>query len=129
MQPASQKPPQQPPSNLGRFGESYAVSYLSRKHFVILERNFRAGYGEIDIIAYDADTLVFVEVKTRTSLTFGSPKAAVTPMKLREIIKTAQYYMLTHPAKPKQIRVDVIAILMDAGSGSVRSLEHIPNVS
>lgn len=129
MQPASQKPPQSPPSNLGRLGESYAVSYLSRKHFIILERNFRAGYGEIDIVAMDHGSLVFVEVKTRSTLNFGSPQSAVTPMKLREIIKTAQYYMLTHPGKPKQIRIDVVAILMDAGSGSVRSLEHIPNVS
>lgn len=129
MQPASQKPPRQPPSNLGVLGESYAVSYLSRKHFVILERNFRGRYGEIDIIAKDRDTLVFIEVKTRSTLIYGSPQSAVTPMKLCDIVKTAQYYMLTYPEKPKQIRIDVIAILMDAGSGSVRSLEYIPNVS
>ncbi|MBI5019157.1 YraN family protein [Candidatus Gottesmanbacteria bacterium] len=129
MQPASQNSLQQPPSNLGRLGESYAVSYLSRHHFVILARNFRAGHGEIDIVANDHDTLVFVEVKTRSTLSFGSPQSAVTPMKLREIIKTAQYYMLTHPGKPMQVRIDVIAILVDADTGSVRSLEHIPNVS
>lgn len=116
-------------SNLGLQGEQIASSYLRKQNFRILEHNFKARYGEIDIIALDGNTLVFVEVKTRTSRVYGTPEDAITPKKLREIAKTAQYYRLRHPEFTSGVRIDVIAIEMDRSSGELRALRHLRNVT
>ena len=94
----------------GKKGEDLAVSYLQSLGYRILERNFKKRYGEIDIIALDKEVLVFVEVKTRWSEKFGPPEEAVTPWKLKSIIKTAKYYKLLHPELPSAMRIDVVAI-------------------
>lgn len=130
MQPASQKPPRKlPPSNVGRLGESIAVSFLSRKSFRIITRNYRARYGEIDIVALDGDTLVFIEVKTRSSLLYGSPKSAVNAAKLREIARTGQYYVLEHPGNYKAVRIDVVSIMLNPETRKTDSLEYIRSAS
>lgn len=129
MQPASTKLFKKlPPSNVGRLGESIAVSFLTRKNFRILTRNFRARYGEIDIVALDGNTLVFVEVKTRSSTTYGSPKSAVGITKIREIIRTGQYYVLEHPGSPNAMRIDVVSIMLNPLTHKTESLEYIRNV-
>lgn len=99
----------------GQLGEDYAVKLLKRKGYKILERNFRAKFGEIDIVAKDGDTLVFVEVKTRWSKKFGLPEEAVTPKKLSKIKRTGEYYSLTHPTLPKKLRIDVVALEVEGG--------------
>ncbi len=113
---------------LGKTGEDYATSYLRKKGYSILDRNFKATYGEIDIIARIGDILVFIEVKTRIGRDFGLPEESVTPRKLREIIKTSQYYVLKHPNFPDAQRIDVIGIEYDV-SGKVVYLNHIQNVT
>lgn len=95
---------------LGKKGEDLAVEFLIRKGYKIIERNFSKRYGEIDIVAKDGDTLVFIEVKTRTSNTFGSPLEAVTHWKIKSLVKTANFYKLRHPQLPDDMRIDVVAI-------------------
>jgi putative endonuclease len=110
---------------LGERGEAIAVAYLKGQRFTIIERNFRCKGGEVDIIAREGKTLVFVEVKTRRTLTFGPPQMALTPFKQRQISKAA----LTWLAKKKQFdasaRFDVIAIV--ARDHQVPEIEHIRN--
>lgn len=99
-------------SNLraGKLGEEAARKLLKNKGYKILARNFRSRFGEIDIVAQDKETLVFVEVKTRWSAKYGVPEEAVTPWKLRRIVKTGEYYKLSHPNTPDLMRVDVVAV-------------------
>jgi len=94
----------------GREGEKLAASYLKSQGYKIIEKNFKKRYGEIDIIALDKDILVFIEVKTRWSKKYGLPEEAVTPWKLRSVIKTAQYYKMIHPELPEAMRIDVVAV-------------------
>jgi putative endonuclease len=115
-------------NNLGIFGEDFASSYLQGKGYTIIGRNFKARYGEIDIIAMKDNILVFVEVKTRTGTQFGLPEEAVTKRKIHEVVETAQYYCLLHPDVPKAQRIDVIAILL-SHDRSVMDIKHIENIT
>ncbi|OGY07905.1 MAG: hypothetical protein A2700_01225 [Candidatus Blackburnbacteria bacterium RIFCSPHIGHO2_01_FULL_44_64] len=94
----------------GREGENKAVRFLEKSGYKVLTRNFRSKLGEIDIVAIDHNTLVFVEVKTRRDSNHGYPEEAVTPRKLRSIIKTGEYYKLLNPQTPELLRIDVVAI-------------------
>lgn len=99
----------------GRY-EQLAVQYLEGKGYKILERNYRCMFGEIDIVAKDGGgkeaTLVFLEVKYRSSLRFGSPFEAVDIKKQRTIIQTAKYYMKERKIDTDiKIRYDVVGIL------------------
>ncbi|MBI4078855.1 MAG: YraN family protein [Candidatus Levybacteria bacterium] len=114
-------------------GENLACNYLKRKGYRIIERNFRKGYGEIDIVALhpaglgQAQVLVFVEVKTRTSDLFGPPLEAITPWKIRTLVKTAQYYKLLHPQLPDSLRLDAIGV--DFFSNPSPKIEHVKNIT
>ena len=109
-------------------GEDLAVKYLQNKGYKVIERNYQKRYGEIDVIALIDNTLVFIEVKTRKSISYGTPMEAITYRKLRELIKTAQYYSLTHPNLPKLLRIDAVSILLKR-EGNVDTIEHIENIS
>ncbi len=113
---------------LGKKGEDFACRYLQDHGYKILERNFKFHYGELDIISVKDNTLVFVEVKTRIGKSFGLPEEAVTPRKLREVIKTAQFYASQHPELPESLRIDVIGIELDE-SYHLRYFNHIPSVT
>lgn len=112
-------------------GEDKACEYLKKLGFKIIERNFRKGYGELDIVATeetkDGKVLVFVEVKTRTSNSYGSALEAITYWKLREIIKTAQYYKLTHRNLPESLRIDAVSIILSGKE--VQTIELRRNIS
>lgn len=99
----------------GQIGEQIAEDLLKGNGYKILTKNFRSRFGEIDIIALDSDTLVFIEVKTRWSKKFGSPEEAVLPNKIRKIKRTAEYFSLLNPHLPKKLRIDVVAIEMEEG--------------
>lgn len=111
-----------------RLGEEIATKYLQKLGYKIIERNFRQGYGEIDIIAIDKDTLVFVEVKTRTSEKFGTPLEAITYFKLKTLIKTAEFYKQIHTNLPQSLRIDAISILLDFNK-KLNKIDHIKNIS
>jgi len=95
----------------GRQGESVAVRYLKKQGYKIIEQNYRSKAGEIDIIARDRKTLVFVEVKTRRSISYGNPKWAVTPKKQRAISKAALCYLKMTDQTHADARFDVVSIL------------------
>lgn len=109
----------------GREGENLAASYLKSLGYKIIERNFKKGYGEIDIIALEENTLVFVEVKTRWSGRFGPPEEAVTPWKLKSIIRTAKYYKMLHPELPDAMRIDVITVDFSSGKAKIRLIKNV----
>lgn len=109
-------------------GEDLATDFLKEKGYKIIERNFRKGYGEIDIIAIQGRTLVFVEVKTRTGNQFGTPLEAITYFKLRTLVKTAEFYKVLNPKLPDALRIDAVSILLD-NLGNVSNIEHIENIT
>ena len=118
-------PPRPAPNRtreLGRTGEDIACEHLRKKGYEIVERGFRLFRGEIDVVARDGDTLVFVEVKTRADESHGRPEESVTPGKQRQLRKIAQGYLVAHPSPGVDCRFDVIAILFD-GPDDYR-LEH-----
>jgi len=112
---------------IAKLGEDKACEYLEKLGFKILERNYRKTYGEIDIIALDKDILVFIEVKTRTSGQFGSPLESITPWKLKSLIKTAQYYKISHKNLPESLRIDAVSVLVNGNN--VQNIELIRNIS
>ena len=96
--------------NIAETGESLAAIHLKAQGYKILAQNYRAVRGEIDLVAQDGDCIVFVEVKTRRSLKFGIPQAAVTQQKQQQISKVALAYLQTHNRFDAPCRFDVIAI-------------------
>ena len=103
----------------GAQSEDLAVWYLKKNGYKILEQNYRTQLGEIDIIAKDKKTLVFVEVKGRRSDRYGSPKWAITPQKKRQVSKVALYYLKVTKQTNVKARFDVV---------TVRSLESKPQI-
>lgn len=108
---------------LGAWGEEQATRYLRKLGMKILERNYRAPVGEIDIVAQQGKNLVFVEVKTRRGVSFGTPQEAVGFRKQQQIIRTAQWYLGQSNKLSLQPRFDVIAILQQSdGSADMTHL-------
>jgi putative endonuclease len=99
---------------VGNAGEDAAVDYLCQQGYVILERNYRCRWGEIDLIARDGSTLAFIEVKTRRSQRFGPAAAAVTLGKQRHLIRASQVYLSQRKKADEQCRFDVVTIELDA---------------
>lgn len=111
---------------IGREAEQLAESYLKRKGYRILDRNFYVKGGELDLIAQKKDTLVFVEVKARKSTAYGTPGEAVTPAKQRHLRKAAEVYLLSHPWKGP-MRFDVVEIFGESKSPFGRKINIIEN--
>lgn len=95
---------------LGRWGEALAAEYLVQRGYILLERNVRTPYGELDLVMRQGEGIVFVEVKTRSSRTFGLPEESITRRKQEHLLQAAQYYIQTHMEVGGDWRVDVIAI-------------------
>ena len=114
-----------------KLGEDKACEYLRKLGFKIIERNFRKGYGEIDIVAIeetkDGKVLVFIEVKTRTSNQFGTPLEGITYWKLKSLIKMAQFYKITHRNLPESLRIDAISVTLNGDE--VSEIELRKNIS
>ncbi len=106
----------------GQLGEDAAAAYLMEKGYRIVARNYRAGRGEIDLIAWaNEQLLVFFEIKTRSSEDFGGPEGAVSARKQHVIARTAGAYMV-EIGYEWAIRFDVVAII--ARDGQVREIRH-----
>lgn len=95
---------------IGKLGEQEARKYLKKNNYKILESNFSCKLGEIDIIAYHKDTIVFVEVKTRKNNKYGTPAQAVNKYKQKKIIKTALYYLKLKNKYNENIRFDIVEV-------------------
>jgi putative endonuclease len=118
----------------GNTGEEIATRYISDKGYKIIGRNFRIRGGEIDIIAIDPsdaqgnDTLVFIEVKTRTSKQFGTGLEAITPWKLKALMKTAEFYKIQHKNLPELMRIDAVVVMLNRNDELI-SIELEKNIS
>lgn len=111
---------------LGQYGERVAAGLLVESGLRIIETNWRCTAGEIDIVAAEGRALVFCEVKTRSSLAFGSPAAAVTWAKQRRLRQLAVRYLAANPGSWDQIRFDVVAILRPRSGPA--TVEHLRDV-
>lgn len=95
---------------LGKRGEEIAVAYLKNLRYKIAERNFRISLGEIDIIAWDGDTLCFIEVKTRMTIEHGTPWEAVSRIKQRKLSQLALAYLKSRHLLKAKARFDIVAV-------------------
>ena len=102
--------------NLGKSGENRAVEELERRGYAILARRYRTRHGEIDVVARDGETTVFVEVKARTTGEFGLAAEAVTPWKQRRLVSMATDYLARHRLTGRPCRFDVVAIDVAEGA-------------
>jgi len=111
-------------SELGRMGEEIAKRYLHSKGYRILDTNYRSRSGEIDIICQNRDTVIFVEVKSRTSDTFGAPAEAVNTRKQERLHRLAQEYLINHKLESWPVRFDIISLFFRRRDSDVQ-IEHI----
>jgi putative endonuclease len=109
---------------LGRWGEDMAADYLSHKGYDIIERNWRSGHRDIDIIAWDGGTLVIVEVKTRRNRLFADPEWAVDYKKLQSLRIAANHYIKFHHVD-NEVRLDVVTVTGTPETD--HKIEHIEN--
>lgn len=112
---------------LGREGEQAAVGYLESRGFRILDRNWRCGDGEIDIVAVERHTFVVCEVKTRSGTGYGSPLDAVGRVKRRRLRRLAAQWLAAHGVRFDQIRIDVLGLVCDGAGGF--TVEHVRGVA
>lgn len=106
----------------GKQGEAEAVRYLQDKGYQILERNYRHQHAEIDLIAQKNKLLIFIEVKTRTNLSFGNPEEFVSYTKTRLVMKAAEHYIFTKDWH-HDIRFDIVSVSLANGTTQIRHLE------
>jgi len=104
----------------GEAAEEKAVSYLKDSGYEILDRNFYTRYGELDIIAKDGDTLVIIEVRSKSNKIFGLPEESITKKKIEKILKTTEVYLYEKKPDYTEIRFDIISILNN-------NISHIKN--
>lgn len=112
---------------VGKTGEELAAKYLEQSNYKIIKQNFRSKQGEIDIIATDNNEgeIVFIEVKTRTSLKFGRPAEAVNKTKRQHILKTAKYFLYSNNIKDKNIRFDTIEVFLNNNKYKINHIKQI----
>lgn len=110
---------------LGKSGERYAEEYLKSQNYAIIARNFRSKLGEIDIIARHQDTVVFIEVKTRTTLSYGLPAEAIRQKKLHSLIKTSQLFLKLNKRLGDNIRYDAVEVFLREGRPEINHIKNI----
>ena len=113
-------------SRLGARGESIAREHLERNGYGVLATNFRCQWGEIDIVARTQDCLVFVEVRTRRTASYGTPEESLSDRKRVRLIATAEAYLQSHPESPEEWRIDLISVRMGE-AGVLPRIDHIEN--
>lgn len=112
---------------LGAFGEAQAAAYLQARGYRLLARNWRCRTGELDLVAEDGDTIVFVEVRTRSVASmgrYGTAYESVNYRKRHKVRETGAYYVHAHRLYEKPVRFDAVAVLVDA-SGDSAEIEHV----
>ena len=109
---------------LGRLGEDLALKKIKKMGYRCLVRNYRCTLGEVDLVARDGDTLVFIEIKTRRGKSLEYAKEAVSMKKRRQLSKVALFYMRDHDCADVKSRFDVVAISLE---GNRREIEVVKN--
>lgn len=111
---------------LGMMSETLACEYLKQEiAFRLVERNFRCPLGEVDIIGWDGQELVFVEVRSRSSQAFGIPEESVGRTKQQRLRRLAAYYVAGRKLDRVNCRFDVITVMMD-GMGNLKVRQYLP---
>jgi putative endonuclease len=110
----------------GILGEKLACEFLGRNGYQVIETNYRCPGGEVDIVARQQETLVFIEVRTKTSRQFGGPEESITPVKMERLRTVAAHYGQHHENLPEGRRIDVVAIQMNR-NGRATHIELIEN--
>ncbi len=108
----------------GRQGEEIAAAFLTGQGYQIIGRNWRCPGGELDIIATHSDTLVFVEVRTRSGSRFGLAEESITPAKQARLVELAQTYLQEKASPAQKWRIDVIAVQLGRGLPQVKHIEN-----
>jgi putative endonuclease len=108
---------------VGAYGERLASRYLQAAGLVVLERNWRCGEGEVDLILRDGDDVVFCEVKTRRTAAYGTPAEAVGTAKVRRLRRIAACWLAETAVHPRGVRFDVVSVLPQTRGASV--VEHV----
>ncbi len=109
---------------LGRIGENIIADYITKLGYKVVERNFECNQGEIDIIAKDKGELVFIEVKTRTDISYGEASEAVTNTKKRHLINSIKYYIYKQKLENQPIRIDVAEVYINKGKVKVNYIKQ-----
>lgn len=109
-------------NDLGKKGEELAISFLEKKGFVIVDKNWRLRKAEVDIIARKEDLLIAVEVKTRSTIDFGSPQDFVNPKKIKLLVAAIDNYVCERELDV-QVRFDIIAVVYKNSQFSIEHLE------
>ena len=112
---------------IGNKGEKFAADYLKDKGYKLLDQQFSTRFGELDLVMDDAGSLVFIEVKTRTTDSFGTPECSVTPEKLERIQNAGMIWLQEHPEVEDYWRIDVVSIVLDQ-KHVVQDIHHFINV-
>ncbi len=110
----------------GVLGEKLAQGFLKKKGYSILETNYRCREGEIDIIARQKDCLIFIEVRTKSNLEFGTPEESITETKMRHLEQAAQHYRQNHDKLPDLWRIDLVAVELDSNN-KLKRIDLIEN--
>ena len=113
-------------NELGKWGEELAAEYLKEKGYEIIERDWKSGHHDLDIIAKDGNTLVIIEVKTRRSRFFGNPEEAVDYRKRQSLLSAINHYVKSHHFS-SQVRFDIVSIVGTIGSKP--EIDHIRDVA
>ncbi|RME98983.1 MAG: YraN family protein [Chloroflexi bacterium] len=108
----------------GQRGEDIAAAYFQAQGYTIIRRNWRCATGELDIIMERDDTLVFVEVRTRTGSRYGTPEESITPAKQARLIELAHAYLQETGAPHHRWRIDVAAVRLNRGVPTINHLEN-----
>ncbi|MGK0457421.1 MAG: putative endonuclease [Polaribacter sp.] len=109
-------------NELGKKGEQLAIDFLIKNKYKILEKNYRYLKAEVDIIAQKENTLVVVEVKTRSTDYFGDPQDAVNPKKIKHLVSAIDYYIINKDLDV-EVRFDIIAIIHQNNTTKIEHLE------
>ena len=113
-------------NELGKWGEDLAADYLQRKGYTIIERDWKSGKRDLDIIAQDGNVIVFVEVKTRRNRLYGEPEESVDYHKLQNLQQAISHYIKFKHIR-QEIRFDIISIVGTVGTDP--DIQHIQDVT
>lgn len=108
----------------GKKGEELAAAFLGEQGYRIVARNYRCIYGEIDIVAWEGETLAFVEVKSRRTGDYGSPQLAVDRKKQDKISRVALHYLAEHRLRECRARFDVAAVLLSPSQSRIELIRN-----
>lgn len=113
---------------IGSKGENIAADYLIERGYLLLDRNYHTRYGELDLVMLENGMIVFVEVKTRTSTSFGTPEESITLSKLEHLENAGLLWLQAHPESPDDWRIDAVSIFMQK-NGKIRDIRHFINLN